>query len=175
MYDLSLDRSTVIEWSVMFVGAATLCLLSLGGLASAIWQRRSRVLTLAMLVAFVLTAAALSYTRFTPQWFYHGEIEPSVALGEAVYRRYEDYRTQHGHYPQQLAEITFPELAHFNEVPQLGRSSAACDGAGGECRYLGVELPGAAGVDRLQVVVADGLFRCEITNMQRQWACRDMR
>lgn len=175
MYDLTLDRSTVLLWSVLFGGAVALSLLSAAGLFVVIQQRRPWPVTLALLAAVLGSLAALGFSRFTPEWFYRHQLAPSVALGEALLVRYQAYRGEHGRYPAHLADVAFPELVHFNAVPQLGRQAPACNGGGPGCRWLMVELPDPATGNELRVIVTQDLFRCELTSVPGRSFCRDMR
>src|SRR5688500_10098537 len=99
MYELLLDRSTTIMWIIVFSLPVILCILSLAGLFHGIASHKSRIFNLGMLAILVVGAVSIFYTKLTPYSYYRNKIEPSVALGEEVFRRYEAFRLAQGSYP----------------------------------------------------------------------------
>jgi len=170
MYELVLDGSTVGKWYVAFWGTVIFFLLSLAGLWFAISKRKSRTLTLLSVFLFSISILAFFCTTLSPYAYYRQRIEPSITLGEQVFWRYEEYKEGQGCYPASIGEVYFSELNHFDQVEGVREYSATCDGLGDGCRAIKVDTD-----SELVVYVYDGLIECQITNLLREWRCRDHR
>ena len=106
MYELILDRSTILIWRLMFLIVVVPSLVSLGLLYVAVIRKKSRLLAL---VASPVLGSMLSgfYTTLSYAYYRH-KIEPSVTIGEEVFKRYENYKEEHGHYPLRWMKSTLP-------------------------------------------------------------------
>lgn len=170
MYRLSLDGGTVSMWVAEF--AVGVVLLSIAW--ACFPQARIQARRWRLLVGMVPLVGALfifAHTRWSPDAHHRYQIAHSVELGEEVFRRYQAYQAVHGRYPGSLAEVYFPALDYFHTVEGVHEDPARCDGAGVGCRTLYVRVD----VDGLMVRPSDELITCGITNLQRDWGCRDMR
>jgi hypothetical protein len=170
MYHLSLDQSTIIMWLALFVPLVVLFLGGLSGLIAVLLQPSRWWLRAGMGLLVLLSLVGLAYTTVSPFWYHRIRLEPEIAAGEEVFWRYEQYRTEHGRYPSSPALIDLPTLDAFDSVDGLRDDPGGCDGGRQGCSHLRVEIDGG-----LRVLVFDGLFLCQITNLERDWQCRDMR
>ena len=170
-YELILDGSTVRMWYLRLAVIGTLWSLTLAlALFLTIKRRQKAALWLAALLGVALLGFLLSGARLSPYAHYRRRLEPSVALGEELFRRYEAYRAEKGHYPASVAEVYFDELEHFDWIAGMEESPPRCDGIGLDCRTVRVLTEEA-----LAVQVYDRLIECTITNLSREWRCRDHR
>lgn len=189
MYDLSLDQSTIFLWLAMVVPLALLGIAALSGLIATLlypcrwWLRGS----MALLVLGALLG--VSHTTVSPHWYHRIRLEPNIARGEEVFRRYAQYRAEYGRYPSSPAQIDLLEWDAFDHIIGWRVTTTGCSAGQRNCTGLLIETregiaadgtvqysaPAHPGDGALRVVVFDGLFRCEITNLQRDWHCRDMR
>jgi hypothetical protein len=171
MYELVLDRSTLAFWLVQFSVVTLVFFLSLGGLWHAIFKKRSKGLALLAGLLCVGSIAVIAlHTTLSPFAYHRRRLEPAIAEGEELFRRYEDYRREHGRYPASIGAVYFPGLDRFHRVEGVRRGFPTCDAAGEGCRAIQVETSG-----KLAVVVFEELIRCDITNLSRDWTCRDWR
>jgi hypothetical protein len=190
MYDLTLDGSTMFWWFAMFVPIVAMLLIAISFLfivaqikRAAWWQ------WVAPIVLALMALGGLYHTTISPFWYYRRELEPSIVRAEEVFRRYELYREQHGTYPATPDAIEFPQLDYFDSVAGWRDAQARCNPGREGCTGLRIQTqeailpdgsvmfsePAQPGPGDLVVIVFDGLFRCEITNLERDWRCRDMR
>ncbi|MEM8535446.1 MAG: hypothetical protein AAGF95_31740 [Chloroflexota bacterium] len=151
-------------------------------------EKRSKLLIVATAILLSVTVAGLIYTTPWVGWYYRRELEPSIALGEEVFRRYEAYWEEHQQYPTTPADIDLPELAYFDSIHGWRDDSTDCTDVRRRCKELRIvskegrsasegtvlSEPARTVQGKLVVVVFDGMFRCPITNLERNWRCRDM-
>jgi len=171
MFELILDGSTRASWFAQFSIAATVLIVSLAGLLLSILQRRSRGLAV---LAGVLCASSIAiiafHTTLSPSAYHRRRLEPAIVVGEALYRRYEDYRREHGRYPASIGAVCFSGLDRFDRVEGVREGLPTCDPFGVGCRAIGVRIDGGPVVE-----VYEELIQCDITNLSREWTCRDDR
>jgi hypothetical protein len=171
MYQLTLDRGTIVLWNVVFRLAVTIFVVSLGLLCLAIAKKKSWLLSSVAGLILVSSALAIFHITLSPYSYYRRKIEPSIAIGEEVFKRYQDYRKEHGQYPNSIREIYFAELDYFDLIVGLRQDPTRCDGFGVGCRGLNVTLEDGEPV----VHVHDELVQCDIDNLTRNWECWDHR
>lgn len=188
MYELILDRGTILIWRLMFLIIVVIpFLVSLGLLYVAVIKKKSRLLALVASPVLVGSMLAGFYTTLSPYAFYRHKIEPSVTIGEEVFKRYENYKEEHGHYPPSVNEIYFAQLDDFDAVIGVRTDPIKCDGFGIGCRAMKVVTgrdvapavsasgEGALDDEGLTVHIYDELIECSITNLRSNWKCRDHR
>ncbi|TKJ31752.1 MAG: hypothetical protein CEE40_00010 [Chloroflexi bacterium B3_Chlor] len=171
MYQLTLDRGTIVLWNVVFLLAVTIFVVSLGLLCVAIAKKKSWLPSSVAGLILVSSLVAIFHTTLSPYSYYRKKIESSIAIGEEVFKRYQDYKKEHGQYPDSIGEIYFAELDYFDVIVGLRQDPTRCDGFGVGCRGLRVTLEDGEPV----VHVYDELVQCDIDNLTRNWECWDHR
>ena len=171
MVELTLDNSSVFFWRLMFLFVLALLSVSLVALGFVALRRHHKRLAFVAAALLVLAVAGLVYTTLSPFSYYRRKIEPSLAVGDELFRRYSDYRTEHGRYPLNIDEVAFQELDTFDVVANVRSDLTRCTGSREGCRVIDARLS----PDGLVVTVSDGMIRCNITNLERSWTCRDQR
>ncbi|MEA3377062.1 MAG: hypothetical protein U9R72_12790 [Chloroflexota bacterium] len=170
-YELILDRSTLAVWLAQFSAVASVFLLSVGGLWLPLFERKSRGLAVAAGLLCVGSIAAIAFhTTLSPFAYHRRRLEPAIMVGEELFRRYADYRSQHGGYPASIDVVYSPALDRLDRVDGVRQGFPACDPYGVGCRPIGVKTAG-----QLVVEVHEELIQCDITNLSREWTCRDHR
>jgi len=171
MYELVLDRSTLAFWLAQFSFVTFVFFLALTGLWLAIFKKRSKGLALLAGLLCVGSIAVISlHTTLSPFAYHRRRLEPAVVAGEELFRRYEGYRREQGRYPASIGVVYFPGLDRFDRVEGVRRGFPTCDPHGVGCRAIQVETS-----DQLAVEVHEELIQCNITNLSREWTCRDHR
>ena len=171
MYELILDRSTLASWLGQFSVVTMVFLLSARGLWLAISKKRSRRLTVpAGLLCLGSMAVIALHTTLSPFAYRRRRLEPALVVGEELFRRYEDYRREQGRYPAAIGVVYFPGLDRFDRVEGVREGLPTCDPCGVGCRAIGVKTDG-----KLVVEVYEELIQCNITDLSREWTCRDHR
>ena len=155
----------------MFLIIVAFLVTSLVGLCFAITRKKHRFLIFVAAPIFVSSMAALYHTTLSPYSYYRKKIEPSIVIGEEVFRRFHNYKEEYGQYPSSISEVYFAELDHFDVIVGLRQDATKCDGFGVGCR--GIEV--TVGDGELIVHIYDELIQCDITNLARSWKCWDHR
>lgn len=169
MYELVLDGSTIMIWSKAFLIVVVIFSTSLVGLWFTSIKKKIRLLAFPAGLLFISSVVALFHITLSPFSYHRKLIEPSIVLGEKVFRCYSDYKKEHGQYPPSISEVYFTELDYFDVIAGV-RQSPKCDGFGGGCKGLTVRID-----KELVVEVHHELIQCDITNLVRHWKCRDHR
>jgi hypothetical protein len=171
MYELVLDRSTLAFWLAQFSVVTFVFFLALAGLWLAIFKKRSKGLALlAGLLCIGSIAVIALHTTLSPFAYHRRRLEPAIVVGEELFRRYEDYRREHGRYPSSIGVVYFPGLDRFDRVEGVRSGFPTCDPTGVGCRGIQGRTNG-----KLAVAVFEELIQCNITNLSREWTCRDHR
>lgn len=171
MYELVLDRATWAFWFAQFSVVALVFLLSLGGLLPAVFKKRSAGLAIAAgLLCVGSIAAFVLHTTLSPYTYHRRRLESAIVVGEELFRRYEDYRSEHAPYPASIGTVYFADLDRFDRVEGVREDFPTCDPFGVGCRAIGVKTDG-----QLVVEVHEELIQCDIANLSREWTCRDHR
>lgn len=171
MYELTLDNSSVFFWRLTLLCVLARLGISLVALGFVALRRRHRRLVFVATALLVLAVAGLVVTTLSPFSYYRRKIEPSIVVGEELYRRYSDYQTEHSRYPLTIGDVYFQGLDAFDVVANVRSDLTKCDGSREGCRVIDAGLS----PDGLVVTVSDGMIRCGITNLERRWTCRDLR
>lgn len=171
MYQLALDRSTIMMWNTICLVAVTVFVGSLGFLYFAIANKKSWFLSCLSGLILVSSLVAIFHTTLSPYSYYRKKIEPSILTGEEVFRRYQDYEKEDGEYPDSIGEIYLAELDYFDLIVGVREDPTKCDGFGVGCR--GIEVTWEDG--ELVVHIHDELIQCDIDNLTRSWRCWDHR
>ena len=166
MYELTLAAETRGFWQLGFFFTLTVLAILLIGLRWALSARRRGWMGAFGLVA-VLVCLVVVWLTFSPYTFVRQRIEPSIQAGEEVYRRYVEYNERHGRYPNSVEEVYFPELDQFHIIRGVREHSEECNSPGVICEALIISTT------PLNVQVNVDLISCNITNLDRNWRCRD--
>lgn len=171
MYELILDRSTLAVWLAQFSVVTIAFLLSARGLWLAIFKKRSRRLAVpAGFLCLGSIAAIALHTTLSPFAYHRRRLEPAIVVGEELFKRYDTHRSEHGRYPASIDVAYFPALDRFDRVEGVREGFPTRDPFGVGCRAISVKTDG-----QLMVEVHEQLIQCDITNLSREWACRDHR
>jgi len=109
MYELSLDNSTIFLWRLMFLFFLALLGVSLVALWVAVGRRKGKLLGFVAATILVCAVAGLYHTTLSPFSYYRKKIEPSITIGEDLFRRYSNFEAEHGRYPLTIDEVYFQE------------------------------------------------------------------
>lgn len=171
MYELVLDRSTLAFWLVQFSVVTFVFFLALAGLWLAIFKQRSKGLALlAGLLCIGSIAVIALHTTLSPFAYHRRRLEPGIVVGEELFRQYEEYQDAYGRYPGSIGVVHLPGLDRFDRVEGVREGLPKCDPFGVGCRAIGVKTD-----SQLVVEVHEELIQCDVTNLSRDWTCRDHR